>query len=522
MKTAEIDLDVRGARILVVDDTPANLTVLCQALEDAGYRVMVAGDGLTALEIAGGSAPDLILLDVMMPGIDGYETCRRLQADEQMREIPVVFLTANDETVAVVEGFQAGGIDYVVKPFRKEEVLARIQTHLERALLARRLTEKLQELAESGLSLERAHEQLQQSAQQMERVNAQLQEEVGRRRQLTQRLSHLAHEEAERWGIDGFIGRSPTLQKVLRELDLLQSADGTSVLITGESGTGKELIARAVHARSGRCDETFVAVNCATVPRELAESVFFGHRKGAFTGAERDQVGYFELAHGGTLFLDEIGDMPADLQSKLLRVLEDGVVTPIGATESLVVDVRVIAATHVDLSAALREGRFREDLYYRLARFTVELPPLRQRREDIPLLSQHMLEQCAAQMKIAAPVIAPDAMERLQSYEFPGNVRELRNIIERAMILCDSGPIQTEHLQFRQETAVIESGDTRESDAGAGLENLPLNLGEAEAILVRRAVDLAEGNVSKAARLLGIDRNKVYRKLAQDGERPTS
>ena len=196
--------------------------------------------------------------------------------------------------------------------------------------------------------------------------------------------------------------------------------------------------------------------------------------------------------------------------------------TPIGATESLVVDVRVIAATHVDLSAALREGRFREDLYYRLARFTVELPPLRQRREDIPLLSQHMLEQCAAQMKIAAPVIAPDAMERLQSYEFPGNVRELRNIIERAMILCDSGPIQTEHLQFRQETAVIESGDTRESDAGAGLENLPLNLGEAEAILVRRAVDLAEGNVSKAARLLGIDRNKVYRKLAQDGERPTS
>ena len=308
--------DLAGAQILIVDDTPTNLKILRQALEGEGYRILVATNGEKALELAASVEPDLILLDVMMPGIDGFETCRRLRERAATRTIPVIFVTAKDETEGVVHGFEAGGIDYITKPFHNEEVLARTRTHLERALLARALAAKNDEL---------------------EQKNRELQEEIARRKTLTSERNHLneqlsmiSQREAAHWGIDGFVGRSGIVQQSLKEISLLQHADVASVLVPGESGTGKELIARAIHSGSARSSGPFVPVNCSAIPAELAESLLFGHLRGAFTGADAARTGYFELAHGGTLFLDEVGDMAPDLQAKLLRVLEDGVVTPIG------------------------------------------------------------------------------------------------------------------------------------------------------------------------------------------------
>ncbi|MBT3292232.1 MAG: sigma-54-dependent Fis family transcriptional regulator, partial [Victivallales bacterium] len=227
--------------------------------------------------------------------------------------------------------------------------------------------------------------------------------------------------EAQRWGVEGFVSQSPLLREILQKIKMLEHADSVSVLVTGESGTGKELIARAVHANSARAAGPFLPINCATVPREMAESLVFGHKKGAFTGADADQAGYFDLADGGTLFLDEVGDMPHDLQVKLLRVLEDGQVRSLGAQESRPVDVRVVAATNADLQRRIQETAFRQDLYFRIARFTVTAPPLRQRREDIPLLTRHFLQILAAEMGREAPDLSPQALARLQDYPFPGN-----------------------------------------------------------------------------------------------------
>ncbi|MBI2506072.1 MAG: sigma-54-dependent Fis family transcriptional regulator [Candidatus Latescibacteria bacterium] len=483
------------AKILLVDDQPANLEVLCDLLESKGYNVLLAPSGQMALKSAARAAPDLILLDVMMPEMDGYETCRRLKEAEETRQIPVIFITARDLKEDVVQGFQAGGVDYITKPFQEEEVLVRVQTHVRLNRLARELETRNEELAGKNEALER---------------------EIAQRQALKGQLSSLSQREAERWGLEGFVGQSPTIEKIFREIRLLQESAGTSVLISGESGTGKELIARALHFGSARREGPFVPVNCAAIPAALVESALFGHAKGSFTGASADQAGYFEMADGGALFLDEIGDMPLELQAKLLRVLEDGQVWRVGAREGKKVEVRVLAATNVDLQQQIREGGFRQDLYFRLAHYTVEVPPLRERQEDVPLLARHFLTFFAGEMGREAPELSHAALERLKGYSFPGNVRELKNIIERALIESHGEQIQPQHLHF-----VAGKGTAPGlASPSPSLPELPLDLDlaarQAELQVVRRAMEQCGGNLSEVARLLGTSRNRIYRVLGEE------
>jgi DNA-binding NtrC family response regulator len=487
---------LQGSRILIVDDLPANLDVLRESLELGGYQVQVVPSGERALTVAAESTPDLILLDVVMPGLNGYEVCRKLKEDGATVDIPVVFLTAKDEAEDLVEGFQAGGIDYIAKPFRAEEVLVRVENHLMRSRLAR-------ELAEKNDALERANRDLEAEMERRERLTKE-------RNHLADRVADMAQREAERLGVEGFVGQSRSLRKILEDVERLQSS-AASVLITGESGTGKELVARAFHVRSARAEGPFLPVNCASIPRELADSLFFGHVKGAFTGADKDQTGYFELADGGTLFLDEVGDMPAELQTKLLRVLEDSEVMPLGARQGKPIDVRIVAATNTDLQASMSTGSFREDLYYRLARFTVEVPPLRERQDDVPLLVQHFSVLFGHEMGMEPPAWTAEAMAVLEAYSFPGNIRELKNIVERALIESAGAEIRSEHLHLR--TAGTSSAETQVAkDFVAGL---PLDFQQAEVALIQRAMAETDGNITEAARLLGINRTKIYRKLAQ-------
>lgn len=419
--------DTHPFTVLVVDDLPANLTLLTTILESAGFAVAAAANGATALQIAELAPPDAVLMDVMMPEMNGFETCRRLKQKEFARDIPVIFITAVSDTGSRIEAFKAGGVDHILKPFEAEEVLARVRAHLEIHKLTRELRQKNQRL-EAEMALRKHAEEALDAA--------------GRQ------LSLVSQIEAERWGIPGFVGQSGTFRKILQDVRRLQNFDSTNVLITGESGTGKELVARAIHFGSARASTPFLPVNCSAIPAELAESSFFGHVRGAFTGASADRQGFFELADGGTLFLDEIGDMPAPLQAKLLRVLEDGHVTRVGASQSKRVNVRIVSATNKDLLAQIKSGGFREDLYYRLAGFTVWSPPLRERKDDIPLLAGHLLNLLATEIGLSSPKIERDALESLMAYAFPGNIRELRNVLMRALIQCDGGSIRAEHLQL--------------------------------------------------------------------------
>jgi len=454
---------LHDAKILLVDDEPANLDVLRRVLEAQGCKVLLAPSGQVALKNARRARPDLILLDVMMPGMDGYEVCTRLKADPDTADIPVIFITARDLEGDVVRGFETGAVDYVAKPFKDQEVLRRVQ-------------------------------------------------------RLDNQLSMISQREEERWGLEGFVGESPTIQRIFEEIRLMQENAATSVLIAGESGTGKELIARAIHFGGPRRDGPFVAVNCATMPRDLAESQLFGHVRGAFTGAEADRPGNFELAHEGTLFLDEVGDMSLDLQPKLLRVLEDGEVWPVGAKSARQVDVRILAATNADLQQRLGDGSFRQDLYFRLARFTVTAPPLRQRQDDIPLLAQHFVRLFAAEMGREPPELSSEVLVALTSHPFPGNVRELKNVIERALIESRGQQILPRHLHFQ-----VQGGGSASPGQGIpALGEVPLDLDEAvaqtELLVVRRAIEQCDGNVSAATRLLGTNRNRVYRILEQESE----
>ena len=418
---------LRGAKILVVDDVPANLDLLVRTLEAKGCTMLAAPNGERAIATATRALPDLILLDVMMPGMTGLECCQQLKASEITRGIPILFITAQHEMNTLVEAFAAGGVDYITKPFKAEEVLARVGTHLKIHGLTCELQRKNEELQAEIDGRQRAERALKTADEQ---------------------LSVLSGREAERWGLKAFVGRSPAFAKLVEGVRQAQPHGGTSVLITGESGTGKELIARAIHFGGPRAKGPFIAINCTAIPAELAESTLFGHVKGAFTGATADRKGCFEQANGGTFFLDEIGDMPAALQAKLLRVLETGVFTPVGAAKERSVDVRVVAATNADLQSDIATGRFRSDVYYRLARFTIEVPPLRERREDVGLLAAHFAESLATEMGMAQPSLSAEAVGALESYDFPGNIRELRNLIERALMVSGGGVIAREHLRF--------------------------------------------------------------------------
>ncbi len=489
--------------ILLIDDQPANLDVLCRFLERVGYAISVANNGPRGIELAQKSQPDLVLLDVVMPEMDGYEVCRTLKADEQTAHIPVIFITARDQQADLLEGFTAGGVDYIAKPIQEQEVLARVQTHV-------RLAQLMRELA---------------------RTNQELKAEIEERQRLKEQLRLISAQEATHWGIEGFLGRSKTMQAILADVRLLQEHAKTSVLITGESGTGKELIARAIHLGGARRDEAFIPINCAAIPGELGESLLFGHAKGAFTGATAARPGYFEMAAGGTLFMDEIGEMPLAMQAKMLRVLEDGEVWRVGEQRGRQVDVRFIAATNADLVQRIARGAFREDLYYRIAAYTVKAPALRERTDDIELLVQHFLQIFADEMGVEQGVLSDEAHALLQNYSFPGNVRELKNVMERAVLESRGAVIEAKHLH-------LGPAEEREGSAGASTDKTPPNqeskvptgdrvgqrklpqsldvgIAEAEVQIVEQAVRESGGNVSEAARLLGTSRTRLYRIMGE-------
>jgi len=433
-------------RILVVDDVPANLKILRDTLENEGYRVFPVPDGARALEVAEKAIPDMILLDIMMPGMDGYQVCQRLKANQSTAGIPVIFITAQHDKKGLVKAFDVGGVDYITKPFEKAEVLLRVETHLRINQLTRQLSENNDELQSANEALMEVNKQLREEIARREQAEQARDREHDAREKADEQIDLLDQREELHWGIEGIIGKSKTIANILEEIHQLQDVGAISVLITGESGTGKELIARAIHFGGKRSCGRFVPLNCSAIPAELAEATLFGYTRGAFTGADRSRKGLFEHADSGTLFLDEIGNMSLDLQVKLLRVLEDGRFTPVGSTDEKQVDVRVLAATNADLMAKIRDGFFRNDLYFRIARFTVEVPPLRQRQEDIPLLTQHFLEQFSAEMGHQNAVLSQEAQEMLFSYDFPGNVRELKNIIEHALIRSGGEQINPEHL----------------------------------------------------------------------------
>ena len=477
-------------KILIVDDNPANIRLLSEALEQEGHEILTASDGESGLRIASLAKPALILLDVMMPLLDGLATCRKLKSIEATRETPVIFITARQDTESVLAGFRSGAVDFIHKPFQLEEVLSRVKTHLQIGRLTRELRTR----------------------------NEELEAEIGRRREAEEgrrtaeeRYSRLSADEALRWGIAGFVGESRTVRKIVAEIKRVFRFANTSVLIQGESGTGKELVCRAIHHGSSRAGAPFIPVNCVAIPAELAESMLFGHVRGAFTGATNDRKGWFELANHGTLFLDEIGDMPMSLQGKLLRVLEDGEILSVGSAKPVKVDVRVIAASNADLAAKILDGSFRQDLYFRLARYVVETPPLRERLDDLPLLVSHFLQLFANEMGMTPPAVTPEAMALLESYTFPGNVRELKNVIERALIESGGEPIRRQHIHLLE--AVPRRQTTSRLTDSPGSETIPLNLDAAEQVLIQRALAQAGGNVAEAARLLGVNRSRIYRRF---------
>lgn len=400
--------------IIIVDDTLDNLHLLMGILNEQGYEIRVFSEGAFALESARSSPPDLILLDIKMPGMDGYRVCELLKADERTRDVPVIFISALGDIEDKVKGFAAGGVDYITKPFQTAEVLARVRIHL----LLQRLRNHLEELVEERTAkLQQALAEIQDLQAQIQAENIYLREEI--------RLEH---------NFDDIIGQSPALRSVLVKVNQVASTN-TTVLITGETGVGKELVARAIHQASPRQDRPLVKVNCAALPTHLIESELFGHEKGAFTGATGKQIGRFELADKGTIFLDEIGELPLELQSKLLRVLQDGQFERIGNPRTTTVDVRVIAATNRNLINEVQTGRFRQDLYYRLNVYPICVPPLRERPEDIPLLVQFVVQKFNKKLGKEVQTIPQQTMLALQQYAWPGNIRELENVLERAMII---------------------------------------------------------------------------------------
>lgn len=439
------------AKILVVEDEPKMAFLLEAELNDAGHRATSVTDGREAVRRVEREHFDIVITDLRMEGMDGIEVLERVKGLDPQTE--VVLITAYATAQTAVEAMKKGAYDYIIKPFDIEEL----------KLLIKKIEEK------QGLLYE----------------NALLQEKARR---------------------EGLLvgGRSPAMRKVLELIDKVAPTDAT-VLVLGESGTGKELVARRIHHTSPRRDKPLVAVHCATFPENLLESELFGYERGAFTGATRRKVGHFEYADGGTIFLDEVGELPASVQAKLLRFLQERQFTRLGGVEPVRVDVRVIAATNRDLEREVREGRFREDLFYRLNVFPIELPPLRERKEDIPLLVEHFLRQ----RNRPPDVVSPEAMEALLAYDWPGNVRELENVIERALILAGEGRITPDLLPFGRP----------KPGAKVELPDEGVNLEEVERELIIQALEKAGWNKAKAAKLLGITRRRLYSRMEALGIR---
>ena len=452
-------------RILLVEDNETLLEAMVELLEN-NHRLRTCLSGEEACEALEQEAPEVILTDLKLPGLSGMDVLRK--AKELDPFVEVIVLTAFGTVETAVEAMQAGAFDFLTKPVRMDHLSAK----LGQALRVRR--------DRSALSVERS------------------------RRELLEREVRDAFNDGQ------IIGRAASMQSVYATIEKVADSD-SSVLITGESGTGKELVARAIHMRSGRREGPFVRVNCGALAEGVLESELFGHERGAFTGAVRQRLGRFELADGGVLFLDEIADIPPSVQVRLLRVLQEREFERVGGEHTLQINARVIAATHRNLKARVGEGAFREDLFYRLYVIPIHLPPLRERKEDVPLLARHFARRIAEQLGRAPVIIEDSALKLLTHYGWPGNVRELENALERAMVLCDQNRITEADFAF------LQPAGPSSIPLPAGIPPLNRALGELEQALVERAMEQAGGVKSEAARLLRIKPSALYYKLEKYG-----
>jgi two-component system, NtrC family, response regulator AtoC len=449
-------------QVLIVEDDAALRRLLEEELTDAGLQTQTAAGGDSAWQMIQKDLPELILSDLYLPGINGVELLQRVRS----RPIPpgFIMITAFGTIDQAVEALKLGADDFLTKPLDLDHLRLCVTRTLE---------------------------------------NRRLKKEVQRFRKLLKSD-----------GFCGIIGRSTPMQTLFATLRQVAHATGP-VLITGESGVGKELVAQAIHQESERASGPFITVNCAGIPAELLESEFFGHAAGAFTGADHARKGLFAEAEGGTLLLDEIAEMPLALQAKLLRILQDGRVRPLGANQERRVDVRIVAATNRDLEEEVRQGRFREDLFYRLETFALEVPPLRDRGDDLDLLTARFLEIFSAQLGREVRGIDPAALQQLKAYPFPGNVRELRNAIERAVVFCHDQEINLSHLPDRIRGVAKPEPNTQELVETSPLlsEGTVSTLEEMEQWYIRYVLERVGGNKRRAAALLGIGRRTLYRRL---------
>jgi len=460
------------ATLLLVDDEPANLDSLERIFSREGHRVLLAASAQAAIEQLRKEPVDVVLTDLMMPGMSGQELLRAVRAVAPDTE--VVLMTAYGTVEAAVAAMKDGAYDFLTKPLKRHAVMKSVALAVEK----RRLVQE--------------------------------------NKQLKARLAGLTSPAA-------IIGQSQPLRATL---DVIRQAATSSatVLLLGESGTGKELFARALHDNSARAGNAFVAINCAAIPESILEAELFGYERGAFTGAVQRKEGRFERASGGTLLLDEVGELPASVQAKLLRVLQEGEIERLGGTQVIRVDCRVVAATNRDLATLVREGRFREDLYYRLNVIQVTLPPLRERPEDIPLLANHFLARAAAKNQKTLRGATPAAMAALESYAWPGNVRELENAIERAVVLSRDPEIDLDDLPDSVRAAASRAGAQGQL-AALGLEGrtltIPLGttMDDLELRVIRETLRHTKGDKNLAAALLGIAARTIYRKLEKDGDK---
>jgi DNA-binding NtrC family response regulator len=471
-----------GGAVLIIDDDLLLCELQRRWLEGEGFSVDVRHDGREGLDALTASLPDVVCLDLMMPEMDGFETLDRISARHPL--LPVIVMTAQTGAESAVRAMKAGAYDYLVKPVEQTKFLAEVSHAVERSRLSLRV--------------------------------AQLEREVAGR------------------GYPGIVGESPAIKQLFRRLDRIAARDIT-VMIHGESGTGKELVARALHEQSSRSKGPFVGLSCAAIPESLQESELFGHERGAFTGATARRAGCFERSHNGTLFLDEIGELSTSLQAKLLRVLQERSFMRVGGSVEVRSDFRLIVATHRDLAAEVEAGRFREDLFYRIAVMDVAIPPLRERRSDIPLLARHFLD-LARDKNAPTLQLAPNALETLLAHDWPGNVRELQNAIERAAVEADGKTIEPRHLpgRIRGGTSRLTASSVRGGAPAVTAEptddrDVPAadqqrhggarTLEEIERDAIAAALARTNGNVAQVVRELGIGRTTLYRKIKKFGLR---
>ncbi len=457
-----------SVRVLAVDDNPEALFALKELLTQKGFSVVTASTGEDALKLLESDLPDIILLDVSMPGISGLEVTRIIKSDPEKRLIPLVLLTANSDLDDLTQGLDAGADNYIVKPYRPDELIARIHAMVRTRGVYAELRATLSD-------------------------NSRLREMVKERSQFSQ-----------------IVGNAASMKEIFTLIEKVKDSH-VAVLITGESGTGKELVARAIHFNSPRKNKPFIAQNCSAFNENLLESELFGHVKGAFTGAVKDKQGLFEAADGGTFFLDELGEMSLALQVKLLRVLQDGTFTPVGATGSKKVQVRIIAATNRNLKEMISRGTFREDLYYRLNVINIQLPPLRERRDDISHLADHFLKTGCYRAGRDSKALSADALRLLSNYEWPGNIRELENEVERIILMSgDESVVSPAHLSSHIRGAAASPQKRMEGKLKDALESL-------ERDMITQALERTGGNKSKAAEELGVSRTNLIKKAQSFG-----